>query len=261
MIGLHAQIACILEAVARKPGNVHRLQDFPDLTLVDLLLSAAAIAPEIDRAETRSVGQTVLACIEATRRVVSTNTNLGIVLLFAPMAAGPDIESAMANLTVADCRDVYSAIRLANPGGLGRVPRQDVADEPEVTLLEAMRLASDRDLIARQYATGFEDVIAGAERLRASRGQAPEAAVVELQQFFLRRHPDSLIARKRGLAEAAELQLIVKRGEDPGGWFAAEFPRRNPGAVADLVAASLFRALKEGIISMPLTPPWPPYLP
>src|SRR5206468_5886184 len=58
--------------------------------------------------------------------------------------------------TVDDAREVYAAIRRAAPGGLGRVEAQDVANEPDVTLLEAMRLAAGRDGIAREYATAFE---------------------------------------------------------------------------------------------------------
>ena len=43
-IGLHCQLACIWEATARKPGNVHRFQDFDDVHhFVDFPASAAAI--------------------------------------------------------------------------------------------------------------------------------------------------------------------------------------------------------------------------
>ena len=84
-----AQAACILEATARKPGNVHRYCDFDDLSYVDFLLSGAAIAPVLEKAVGRPVGVTILDCIRATRQVVTTNTNLGIVLLLAPLAAVP----------------------------------------------------------------------------------------------------------------------------------------------------------------------------
>ncbi len=151
---------------ARKPGNVHRHADLPGLHLVDFLLSAAAIAEPLDRAETAGVGRTVLAAIEATRRVVDTNTNLGIVLLLAPLAAVPEgvdlaagIEEVLAATTVDDARHVYRAIRLARPGGLGEVSDQDVASEPTITLRAAMALAADRDSIARQYTNGFREVL------------------------------------------------------------------------------------------------------
>ena len=88
-IGLCAQLACILEATARKPGNVHRYADFADATYLDFLLSAAAIAPVMEQAPRRRVGETVLRAVRATRRVVATNTNLGTILLLAPLAAVP----------------------------------------------------------------------------------------------------------------------------------------------------------------------------
>src|SRR5262245_61656852 len=88
-IGLCAQLACILEVTARKPGNVHRYADFADTTYLDFLLSAAAIAPVMDRAPGRPVGETVLEAVTATRRVTGTNTNLGISLLLAPLASVP----------------------------------------------------------------------------------------------------------------------------------------------------------------------------
>src|SRR5260370_32114149 len=93
--GRLAQIACLLEVAARKPGNVHRSADFPDLHLADFRLSATAIVVPLDRAAKIGVGAAIHAAIEATRRVVSTNTNLGIVLLLAPLPAVPaDVDLA-----------------------------------------------------------------------------------------------------------------------------------------------------------------------
>src|SRR5205814_1146822 len=88
--GLAAQVACILEATARKPGNVHRFADFHDTSVLDYFLSAIAIAAPLDRARRDGVGRTVLAAITATREIVATNTNLGMVLLFAPLAAAAE---------------------------------------------------------------------------------------------------------------------------------------------------------------------------
>ena len=53
--GLLAQVACLLEVTARKPGNVHRGRDFADSHYLDFLLSAAAIAGPLDRA--RRIGR------------------------------------------------------------------------------------------------------------------------------------------------------------------------------------------------------------
>src|SRR5689334_7796899 len=136
-IGLLAQTACVWEATARKAGNVHRYCDFDDAGYLDFVLSAAAIAPVLDRADERPVGQTILLAVEATRRVVGSNTNLGMILLLAPLAAVPREEDLrtgvariVADLDVADSVTTYQAIRLANPGGLGVAQEQDVAASP-----------------------------------------------------------------------------------------------------------------------------------
>jgi triphosphoribosyl-dephospho-CoA synthase len=164
-VGLCAQIACIWEATARKPGNVHRYRDFADTAYPDFLLSAAAIAPAMTTACQQRVGVTVFQAVRATRRVAGTNTNLGIVLLLAPLAAVPleddlrgGVARVLAGLSIEDARQVYEAIRLASPGGLGRAPDQDVSTTPTQTLRQVMALAAGRDLVARQYANDFAEV-------------------------------------------------------------------------------------------------------
>src|SRR3954451_12876583 len=163
--GLLAQVACLLEVTARKPGNVHRGRDFADSHFLDFLLSAAAIAGPLDRAGGIGVGAAVREAVEATRRVVATNTNLGMVLLLAPLAAVPadrtlpdGVADVLAATSIDDARAVYRAIRLASPGGLGTVADQDVGGEPTLDLREVMRLAADRDLVARQYADDYREV-------------------------------------------------------------------------------------------------------
>src|SRR5207245_9984253 len=120
--GLCAQIACIWEATARKPGNVHRYRDFDDTNFLDFLHSAAAIAPILETACERHVGETVLQCVQATQAVTLRNTNLGIILLLAPLATVPCSETlrtvlkqVLANLDVTDSRAVDHALRLAWP--------------------------------------------------------------------------------------------------------------------------------------------------
>ena len=172
-----AQLACLLEASAPKPGNVSPARPFDDLRYEDFLASAAAIGGPLAAAGTRPLGDAVRLAIAATARWSRSNANLGIVLLLAPIARAAFLHprSAMPSggrsvndelrdavrrvldaTTIDDAREVYAAIRLAVPGGLGRVADQDVAHEPTVTLIEAMRLAADRDAVAREYANGFE---------------------------------------------------------------------------------------------------------
>jgi len=274
--GRLAQIACLLEVTAVKPGNVHRFAGFADLHFIDFVLSATAIAEPLDRAASQGVGPVVLGAIEATRRVVNTNTNLGIVLLLAPLAAVPQsaglaegVEAVLAATTIDDASQVYRAIRLAQPGGLGEVSDQDVTMEPTITLRAAMALAAGRDSIARQYTNGFRQVLGEAlpalrESLQA--GRPLETAVVAAYLHVLAHHPDSLIARKYGLAQASQ---VSRRAADllDAGWPDREEARRrcteldlwlrqpanrfNPGTTADLVTAALYAALREGKIKLP----------
>jgi triphosphoribosyl-dephospho-CoA synthase len=167
---------------------------------------------------------------------------------------------------VEDARLVYQAIRLANPGGLGEVREQDVSQEPTVTLQEAMALAADRDLIARQYVNGFAEVSQeGVPALQEGleRTGTLEGAIVHAQVHLLSEYPDSLIARKCGdqiAQEACERALAVREGRSSlaelDRWLREDGQRRNPGTTADLIAASLFVALEERIIPLPLTIPW-----
>jgi triphosphoribosyl-dephospho-CoA synthase len=55
-----AQMACIWEACANKPGNVNRYHDFSDTSLEDFLISAVAIGPAFENAAQVGVGQTIL---------------------------------------------------------------------------------------------------------------------------------------------------------------------------------------------------------
>lgn len=262
-----AQLACFWEVTACKPGNVHRYCDFHDVTYLDFILSASAIAPVLETASGRGVGETIYRCIEATRELTATNTNLGIVLLLAPLAITHErapLREVLHNLTIDDAAWTYKAIRLAQPGGMGKVEDQDVADEPTQTLLEVMQLAADRDGVARQYTNGFEQIFDEGVPLLVDKCQQEadlETAIISSYLHLLERHPDTLIARKRGIEEAEEVsrragQLLS--GEDPDwdafdAWLREEKHSRNPGTTADLITASLFVALRQG----QLTPQMP----
>jgi triphosphoribosyl-dephospho-CoA synthase len=280
-INLHAQLACVWEATARKPGNVHRFRDFEDTHYLDFLTSAAILGPILGDALFRFVGATVHEAVRRTREVVRGNTNLGVILLLTPLAkvareadlrAG--VQRALACLEVDDARQVYAAMRLARPGGLGAAAEEDVAAEPTVTLREAMVLAADRDLIARQYANGFTEVFdVGAPTVLEGMRQTGslEGAIVYAHLTLMAAYPDSLIARKRGLEEArasaARARAVLEAGwpakeagrqalRELDGWLRAEGHARNPGTTADLITASLFVLLRQRQIRLPLEVPW-----
>jgi triphosphoribosyl-dephospho-CoA synthase len=274
--GQCATLACLMEATAPKPGNVHRGADFEDLTFFDFAASAVAIAPAMDEAAASPLGETVLRAIQATRTAVATNTNLGAVLLIAPLATVPPgqdlcsgIAAVLQSLTSADCHRVYEAIRLAQPGGLGRVEESDLHAPPPDDLIAAMRLAAGRDLVARQYTNNFEQVLRCAlPWLQEARqaGLTLSDAIVHVHLRLMSQFPDSLIARKcgPGLAQQSSDRAadVLAAGSprspeyqdrlaDLDFWLRSDHNKRNPGATADLIAAGLFAALREGIIKPP----------
>lgn len=276
-IGQCAALACLLEVSAPKPGNVHRGADFDDLTYLDFAAAAIAIGPAFDAAHGAGVGQTVLAAVRAMRSTVNSNTSLGTILLFAPLACVPrgeplagGVKQVLAALKSDDARDVYAAIRHAAPGGLGQVDEADLAGDAPDDLLHAMRLAADRDLVARQYVNGFEQVFEFvAPRLAAGlkAGWSLADTIVHAQLQLMHEFPDSLIARKCGLDIARQAAARAGQTLDSGApgdddyyraivdfdfWLRADGHRRNPGTSADLVAAGLFAALREGILNLPL---------
>jgi triphosphoribosyl-dephospho-CoA synthase len=277
-IAMCAQAACIFDVISIKPGNVFLHLMFPEMTAADLLLSGAAIGPVLDRAPLRRVGETILECVRETRRVTNTNTNLGIILLLAPLASvqpQTDLRGgvirALMRLDVADAQAAYEAIRLAEPGGLGTVGEQDVVREPTVSLREAMALAADRDMIARQYVNDFEQVFEGAEFLRTALPLTKGDVKEEVSRLFLRflaKYPDSLIRRKHGGRAADDVSLRARELVESPHRFdleaALEFDAflrdhgYNPGTTADLVVASLFVALRQNIIQLPLPTIFPP---
>jgi triphosphoribosyl-dephospho-CoA synthase len=261
-----AQLACLLEASAEKPGNITPRHDFADTSYEDMLRSAIALGPELGRAAERGVGDTVLAAVCATRRVAGANTNLGIALLLAPLAraallGGPlrgRTEEVLAALTLDDTRAAYAAIRTAGAGGLDEPVEHDVRDAPTIALRAAMAAAADRDSVAAEYASGYAltfelGLPALARALDA--GLGPRPATVELYLTLLAAVPDTLIARKRGRDAAEQVSAGAARvlaGQAALEAFDASLRQDgnalNPGTTADLVTAVLFVAVLEGLL-------------
>jgi triphosphoribosyl-dephospho-CoA synthase len=281
-IGQMATLACLLEATAPKPGNVHRGADFDDLTFIDLAASGVAIGAAIDRAlafdaPDGRLGRVVLVAVDAMNAACQSNAYLGTILLIAPLAIVPSEQSlgqgvneVLQSLTAHDSSDVYEAIRRARPGGLGNASQHDVAGSPPNDLIVAMSAAAERDLVARQYTNGFREVLDEAapliESARAS-GISTSLAIVHAHVTLISSHGDSLIARKCGETisrqAAVRAQGVLDAGPPQGDdyfaaladfdfWLRSDGHRRNPGTTADLIGAALFALLREGR----LPPPW-----
>lgn len=267
------QLACLLEVSAPKPGNVSPEHHFHDTRYEDFLASAVAIGPALSVAGEHPLGTTIRTAVEATRRWTRSNTNLGIVLLLAPLARAAlrsggslreRLTGVLAETTVADAAQVYAAIRQAGPGGLGASAAEDVADTPTVTLQQAMALAADRDAVAREYGTDFALTFeVGVPAIQASRqeGLGWTDAAVEAYLTLLASTPDTHIARKLGQAEAEAVSRSALEVRAAGGTRSASGlkalaaldaelrdprNRRNPGTTADLTCAALFVVILEG---------------
>jgi triphosphoribosyl-dephospho-CoA synthase len=261
--------ACLAELDALKPGNVHRFSGGHSMTVADFVRSAEAAAPLIGRKDL-SVGERIRLAVEATRREVAQNTNLGIILLSAPLAdaalqrRGGDLQSrlhrVLQELSVDDARNAYRAIRETQPGGLGEAPAHDVREEPKVTLLEAMRAAEGRDRIAWNYTHGFADIFTLGRKWLAhasERWNDPSWAAARVYLGFLAHVPDTLIERKFGERIAARVREEARPIESsfnacaspeamtaPLTAFDQALKTRgiNPGTSADLTVATLFAA-------------------
>ncbi len=284
---------------------MHPEASFIDLNYDQFVRSAWAIEGAwktlLEKPESPTIGQLVLAGAQATWQAVGTNTNLGMNLLLAPLVLaherirgeqGQSLRIELANVlqqtTVADAELVYEAIRLMQPGGMGQVAEGDVTQVPQITLLAAMKLAADRDWIARAYVTGYQDLFdkalpqlkaiwlalanpqSGAARSEFD-GQSPPMprwhhAVRWFQIWWLAEVPDTLIERKHGAELAAEVLRRAKQVLASGnyhsvqweqawreldGWL-REYPagKINPGTTADMIAAMLFVAMHEGWLTL-----------
>ena len=265
--------ACLAELDAPKPGNVHRFAPGHRMEVKDFIRSAEASAAPI-AAKGERIGIRVRAAVEATLSAVQQNTNLGIILLCAPLAAAaeapdaalrPALARVLDGLDRADAQDVFFAIAVANPGGLGRAPRHDVNAPATVTLREAMAEAADRDRIARQYVTTYEDVFSlGLPALATARRRRSDARWSTLAVYltFLAAMLDTHVVRKfdLGTAEAVRREAVDWRdafetARDPAGiaegllGWDGELKSRgiNPGTTADLTVATLFASSLSAI--------------
>ncbi|HSH73013.1 MAG TPA: triphosphoribosyl-dephospho-CoA synthase [Methylophilaceae bacterium] len=261
--------ACMAELTALKPGNVHIFADGHGMVVQDFIKSAEVVADVIAQPGL-TVGQRILSSVQATWQAVGCNTNLGIILLAAPLiqAALLDNESdlqenvhlVLSELTVEDAILAYQAIKLASPAGLGRSEQHDVSLAPSVTLLVGMQQAQERDMIARQYANDYKEIMnfgLSCYDQAMAKWQQPAWAVSALYLGFLARYNDSHISRKYGDVSVKEVRKAgrkhhqaLSRLENPKLYqrelmkWDSELKQRklNPGTSADLTVATIFVA-------------------
>lgn len=258
--------SCIGELQALKPGNVHLFADGHGMTIRDFIKSADASAAVIAQPDL-TLGQRIYAALKATNDAVGMNTNLGVILLCAPLVhvalhgdttltLQQNLEQLLAGTTLDDASQVSKAIVLATPAGLGEVKTHDVRESPQVNLLALMSSAQHKDRIAWQYANTFVDVEFGVAAYTDALAHWDNAAwaTTALYLALLARYPDTHIIRKYGdevaqavMIEAQEIGKLFRAAANPKtmqralmDWDASLKTRKiNPGTSADLTVASL----------------------
>ncbi len=267
--------ACKVDVEAFKPGNVSVYADGHDMTVNDFLVSAEVSAEAICNPD-YSLGEKIYYSVKETRKAVGCNTNLGIILLCAPLIqAATNIEGkislrqALGNIlkstTVNDAEWAFKAITLAAPGGLGISTDQDVKKQPDITLTQAMEIAKERDRIALQYTTNYEDIFNFAilrYNEKFNRFGDKNWAAVAVFAGLLRLYPDSHIERKYGnqysLIVSKKMAVVeaelfsTDRPEDLEPMLHdidREFKAKgiNPGTTADLTVATVLAVLLQGL--------------
>ena len=271
--------ACRLDVAVRKPGNVSEVSPGHGMDAQRFIASAhAAVAPLFEAGA--RVGPRIEAAMAASLAAAGCNTNLGIVVLCAPIAAAVErvalpasaqelraaVVAVLADLDVADAQAAYRAIALANPGGLGHALGQDVRAAPSIDLRAAMALAAARDSIAAQYANGYAELFdlalpslrSGYTPMRVNAALAADPRTAERVQrvylLLLGSLADSHIVRKHGEAVAHTVmrsaqawwgRAVAENDAEFAAWDESLKARGiNPGTSADLtVAAVLLGAL------------------
>lgn len=258
--------SCLDEVAVLKPGNVHVFADGHGMVVDDFIKSAEASSQVIAQANL-GVGQRILNAVNATWDSVGCNTNLGIILLAAPIVHAAllnqpasfrsRLSQTLQDLTVDDAAYAYQAIQRANPAGLGTVEEQDVANTPSITLLAAMQIAQSQDFIAQQYVNGYLEIIEFGLPIYQqglAKWERSGWATTLVYLAYLSTFKDSHIARKYGDEVALRIQLQAKAHydalicmENPKLYFKEliifdrELKDRkvNPGTSADLTVATL----------------------
>ncbi len=264
--------ACEVDVQAFKPGNVSVYADGHDMTVADFRASAKVSAEPLCNPD-YSLGEKIYYAVKATREEVGCNTNLGIILLCAPLIqaigrkSGLTLRQAVSKViddaTIEDADWVFKAIALASPGGLGSSDQQDVNEKASVTLLEAMKIASAKDRIALQYTTDYQDIF-NFLLLRYTTGfnrwGDRNWAAVAVYADMLSQFPDSHIERKYGnqysemiATKMAQLSEELYKTDNPEQikplLFSLDqelkFYGINPGTTADMIVATVLTAFLE----------------
>ena len=258
--------ACRKDIELIKPGNVNIKSPHSDTNAEDYLESSLLSSKELFKPD-YSLGERILNSIKITRSKIKTNTNLGIILLCAPiihaciyfnnLTMREGIKKTLSTSTVKDTQDLCMAINISAPGGLGTREIYDTASKPTVNILEIMNHSASYDRISYQYSHDYSDIFDFIIPRLVFLNKKHNSLDISLSLMFmeiLAKIPDSHISRKfddkiakKTSNNASDLLKILDREYSPD-YLADrlnnldyEYKKKgiNPGTTADLLVASL----------------------
>ena len=297
------ELAILLEASAHKPGNVSLVTNFENTRFEHFLASAVAATPSFELAAERGtavaegkstlteigLGQLIRNCaaeIDAWQH--GGNTLLGTIILLLPIAAaagmtpvGKDfdirrlrkaLKLIVESTTAADAVNLYEAIKIANPGGLGGAPDLDINDpssetrilRENVSLFQVFKIAEKYDTICSEwinnYSVTFDMAYPSLAKKLENRNDLNQAIIHTFLEV-LANVPDTFIARKVGIERSRKVSASAQKVLDLGGLKTASGTRilhrfdgqlrrsnnlLNPGTTADIVSAALSLCILSG---------------
>jgi len=297
------ELAILLEVSAYpKPGNIHRTADFQETRYEHFLASAVAVAPHFKHAAEQGIkvsegkikptdvgiGTIIKDAVKSVSLWQSDgNTLLGAIILLSPIAvaAGMLAEEKFSpsklrktmkviveSSTPMDAVNVYDAIQIAKPSGLGRAPKLDVTDpvskqkilDEQVTLLEVFKIASAYDSIASEWVNNYPLTFdLGHPYFTQQLKETTDVNTATVHTFLkiLSEVPDTFISRKVGLAEAKKISAEAGRVLEKGGLttpsgrnLLQKFDKKlkdpahklSPGTTADITEAVLAISILNG---------------
>ena len=258
--------ACHKDIEVIKPGNVNINSPHKDTSASDYLISSINSGSELFHTS-YSLGERILNSILATRNETSVNTNLGIIMLCAPiihalinyrdLSLKEAIKKTISDADADDTSKICEAINITSPGGLGNSSRYDTKSKPKIKLREIMTYSASYDRISYQYHKNFEDIIDFILPNLEKNIIKYDSDDISISMTFLQilgKIPDSHISRKLGeeiakktsnhVNDLLKIQdkdcsedYLVKQLSD----LDYEYKKKgiNPGTTADLLVASL----------------------
>lgn len=298
------ELAVLLESSAHKPGNVSVVTNFESTRYEHFLASAVAATPYFASAASRGIavsegdmdvdgvriGQIIRDCVSSIQAWQhGGNTLLGTVILLAPIAVGAgmscykenvfdegklrrNLKQIVESTTPQDAVDLYEAIRIANPSGLGKVPNLDVNSpdsnreiiDKRISLYQIFEIASPYDRICSEWVENYKitfDFCLPYFSEQVGRTNDVSKAIIQTFLKVLAEYPDTFIARKTGFYRAKQVSLEAAQILRLGGVetsigrqsldkFDGELRREsnllNPGTTADITAAALALSVLGG---------------